>query len=140
MLKNQPLIRINNIIMNKLNFYLALLALFTAVSVLDYIDEDYKTYIKLIFYITSLGFILKMMIENFDFKIQILRKVVEKIESSIFYIITWFMVVFALSSVVLSVVQMANLNVNDNILFIFFGILGALSAKYIKKKETNEMK
>src|SRR5690554_4531933 len=140
MLKNQPLIRINNIIMNKLNFYLALLALFTAVSVLDYIDEDYKTYIKLIFYITSLGFILKMMIENFDFKIQILRKVVEKIESSIFYIITWFMVVFVLSSVVLSVVQMANLNVNDNILFIFFGILGALSAKYIKKKETNEMK
>ena len=126
--------------MNKLNFYIALLALFTAVSVLDYIDEDYKVYIKLIFYITSLGFILKMMIENFDFKIQILRKVVEKFESSIFYIITWFMVVFVLSSLVLSVIQIVNLNINKNILFMFFGFLGALSAKYIKKKENNGIK
>ena len=126
--------------MNRLNFYIALLALFTAVSVLDYIDEDYKVYINLIFYITSLGFILKMMIENFDFKIQILRKVVEKFESSIFYVITWFMVVFVLSSLVLSVIQIANLNINKNIPFMFFGFLGALSAKYIKKKENNGIK
>lgn len=126
--------------MNKLNFYLTLLALLTAVSVLDYISEEYKNFIKITFYIASFGFILKMILENFDFKIERCRTIIEKIEDNIFYIITLFMVAFITSSFFSIIFEMINLNINKNILYSFFGILGVLFKMVVKKKANNELK
>lgn len=121
--------------MNRFNLYLTILALLAAVDTLNYISEDYKDFLKLIFYITSLGLLSKMMMENFDFKIQNIKTTIEKFEGHIFFIITLFMVAFVLSSIISSILQLIHLKINNNILFTFFGILGALLGKIIKKRD-----
>src|SRR5690554_1034380 len=124
--------------MTKLNFYLALLAVLTAISVLDYIADDFKNVVQITFYITLFGFMLKMMIENFEFKIESIKKGLLTLEGWVFYLITWFMIVYVLSSFVLLIIVKTNLDVNPKYLFALFGIAGAYFATFIKKKDFKE--
>lgn len=124
--------------MNKLNFYIALLGLLTAVSVLDYIADDFKAAVQIIFYITSFGLMLKMMIENFEFTKESIKKRLLFLEGKIFYLITWFMIVYVLSSFVSLIIAKTNLDVNPKYLFALFGIAGVYFSKFIKRKDFKE--
>jgi|SRR5690606_16289759 len=123
--------------MNKLNFYIAFIGLLVAVSILEYISDDYRVYVKIIFYLTALGFILKMVIENFDFSSTLLENLIIKTENNIFFIITWLMIVFLITTLFTTLIQMTNLQIYDEYFYIVFGALGALSTKYIKRKNNN---
>lgn len=124
--------------MNKLNFYIALLGLLTAVSVLDYIADDFKAAVQIIFYITSFGLMLKMMIENFEFTKESIKKRLLFLEGKIFYLITWFMIFFILSSLLLMLIEKINLNINPIIMYLLFGLTGTYFATFVKMKDFKE--
>ena len=82
-------------------------------------------------------FILQMVIENFDFSSTLLENLIIKTENNIFFIITWLMVVFLIKTLFTTLIQMTNLQIYDEYFYIVFGSLGALSTKYIKRKNNN---
>src|SRR5690606_34600923 len=103
-----------------------------------YIADDFKNVVQITFYITLFGFMLKMMIENFEFKIESIKKILLALEGRVFYLITWFMIVYVLSSFVLLISIEINLDVNPNYLFVLFGSTGACFTTFIKKKDIKE--
>lgn len=78
-----------------------------------------------------------MVIENFDFSSTLLENLIIKTENNIFFIITWLMIVFLITTLFTTLIQMTNLQIYDEYFYIVFGALGALSTKYIKRKNNN---
>lgn len=120
--------------MTKLNFYLAFIALLTAVSVLNFIPIDFKELIETMFFITCFGFVLQMILENFDFKIDKIKTYIIKLEGWVFYIITWLMIVYIQTTLVFKFIEITKMKINVNIIFSVFGLLGAYLASFTKKK------
>lgn len=123
--------------MNKLNFYIAFIGLLVAISILEYISDEYRIYVKIIFHITAIGFVLKMVLENFEFSSKSLENLIIKTEKNIFYIITWLMLVFLMTTLFTTLIQMTKLQLCDKFFYIVFGGLGGLSTLYIKRKDNN---
>ena len=122
--------------MNKLNYYIAFLSLIVAISVLDYIPKEEIEFIKILFFFTALGLLLTMIKENFNIKIKSINSIFVKIEDNYLYFITVFITSYIITKIVSFIIEIVDLNIKQNYIYIIFGIVGVLLKMIITKKDT----
>ena len=122
--------------MNKLNYYIAFLSLIVAISVLDYIPKEEIEFIKILFFFTALGLLLTMIKENFNIKIKSINSIFVKIEDNYLYFITVFITSYIITKIVSFIIEIVDLNIKQNYIYIIFGIVGVLLKMIISKKDT----
>jgi len=122
--------------MNKLNYYIAFLSLIVAISVLDYIPKEEIEFIKILFFFTALGLLLTMIKENFNIKIKSINSIFVIIEDNYLYFITVFITSYIITKIVSFIIEIVDLNIKQNYIYIIFGIVGVLLKMIISKKDT----
>lgn len=120
--------------MNKINLYIAFLSLQVAISVLNYIPENEIEFIKILFFTTSLGFLLTMIKENFHIKIKKINTLIIKIEDNFFYYLVLFITSYFITSIIHFILELIKLDIENNYKYVIFGTIGVLLKMIISKK------